>query len=56
MNTCNCKKCRKERREQRLEDPDDCPYEEGTDGQGSWFDGVYDLSTEINGDEGECLN
>tara|TARA_B100000586_G_C19877457_1_gene329426 strand:+ start:416 stop:625 length:210 start_codon:yes stop_codon:yes gene_type:complete len=42
---CNCKKCRERRREERLEDPQECPYPEGSDGELSWFQGVYDLST-----------
>lgn len=47
INTCDCKNCRKERATERAEEPDDCPYMEGTDAEWSWWAGIF--SFELQG-------
>jgi hypothetical protein len=45
-NNCDCKKCREVRAEVR-EEEDDCPYDEGTDSQAEWVDGICEPMFEI---------
>ena len=47
-NLCDCKKCRAVRAESRLDlYRDECPYDEGTDSQAEWLDGICEPMFEV---------
>lgn len=53
-NDCNCSKCCTVRAARRAEDPDECPYEEGTDTELSWWLGIFDYFTDTGEDGDDC--